>query len=292
MALAAICSLALGGHPTALGAQGDALTLNEIMELRRRGVPTRRILRSAQDYCVAFTVNDSVERELVAVGADTALIGGIRQACVMSLPTVTLPDGVLLDDNFTAMSGVPPFTAPDRLCSARPDGSGLRVENRRLGVGCALGYPFDLGATSVRVELTIAELQGKRGAMAALGFGKSVDSWDQYSFSVTNDDRFEVCQAAGGRCRAVMVHKRDGAVRPAGATATADSARAAGPPEIRLVVEIRGRLLSFFVGDDLVGTYSTSDPITGSLSLGVGARSTAVFKRLRVERIEEVATPR
>jgi hypothetical protein len=289
--LLAVCVAGVGGTPVNVTAQGDALTLTEILDLRRRGVPTRRILRNAQDYCVAFTFDDSVERELVAVGGDTTLIRGIRQSCVATLPMVQLPSGILLDDNFATMSDLPSFTAPDRLCTTRPDGKGLRMENRRIAVGCAIGYPFDLTATSVRIELTLGELQGKRGAMAALGFGKSLDSWDQYSFAVTNDDRFETCHSVSGRCQALIAPRRAGSSGGPAAQASADSARAARPSEMRIVVEIRGRAVSFYVGDELVGTYTATNPITGSLSLGVGSRSSAVFKRLRVERIEEVATP-
>ena len=291
VAAVAVCAAWLGATPVTATAQTDALTLNEIVDLRRRGVPTRRILRSAQDYCVAFTVNDSVERELVAVGADTALIRGIRQSCVVTAPTLKLPAGVQLDDDFATMSGLPSFTAPDRLCTARPDGKGLRMENRRTAVGCAIGYPFDLAGTSVRIELTVAELQGRRGAMAALGFGKSDASWDQYSFAVTNDDRFEACHSVDGRCQALMAHKRGPTVGGTAANGSADSTQAARPSEVRIAVEIRGRVLSFYVGDELVGTHTTTDPIVGSLSLGVGSRSSAIFKRLRVERIAEVATP-
>jgi hypothetical protein len=290
-ALLIVCVAAVGGSPVRATAQGDALSLTEILDLRRRGVPTRRILRNAQDYCVAFTVDDSVERELVAVGADTALIRGIRQSCVAALPTLKLPAGVLLDDNFATMAGLPSFTAPDRLCTTRPDGKGLRMENRRIAVGCAIGYPFDLTGVSVRIELTLGELEGKRGAMAALGFGKSTDSWDQYSFAVTNDDRFEACHSVAGRCQPLIAPKRAAPGNGSAAHAASDSARAARRAEMRVVVEIRGRVLSFYVGQELVGTYTTMDPIAGALSLGVGSRSSAVFKSLRVERIEEVATP-
>jgi hypothetical protein len=289
--LAAACIAGLGGAPAAVGAQGDALTLDEIIDLRRRGVPTRRILRSVQDYCVAFTVNDSVERELVAVGADTILVRGIRQSCVVTLPMVKLPAGILLDDNFVTMSGLPSFTAPDRLCATRPNGNGLRMENRRLAVGCAIGYPFDLTGTNVRIELTLGDLQGRRGAMAALGFGKSADSWDQYSFAVTTDERFEACHSVGGRCQALIGQKRVAVASGTVAAQASDSTHIARPTEIRIAVEIRGRVLSFYIGDELVGTHTATDPITGSLSLGVGSRSSAVFKRVRVERIEEVATP-
>lgn len=280
LALAVTCIAGLDAVPVTLRAQGDALTLQEVLDLRRRGVSSRQILRGAQAYCVAFTVNDSVEHELTAAGADTALIGGIRQSCVVTSPSVQLASGVLADDNFTTMSGFPPFTSADRLCTARPDGGGLRVENRRRGIGCAIGYPFELAGSSVRVELTVVALQGRNGAMAALGFGTNEDSWDQYSFGITNEGLFELCMSVRGRCQQLLFQKR---IAPR---------RAERPSETRLAVEIRGREISLYIDDAHVGTYSAPRPVDGSLSLGVGSASTAVFSRLRVERLEGLATSR
>lgn len=280
LGLAVTCAAGLDGFPAALRAQGDPLTLSEVLDLHRRGVSSRQILRSAQAYCVAFVVNDSAERQLLAVGADTVLIGGIRQSCVAASPSVQLAPGVFADDNFTAMSGFRPFTAGDRLCSARPDARGLRVENRRRGVGCAIGHPLELGDSNVRVELTVAELHGQRGAMAALGFGKDNDSWDQYSFGITNEGLFELCMSAGGRCRQLLFQKRVTTMPPEGVSQT------------RLKVEIRGREVSLYVDDERVGTYLAARAIVGSLSLGVGSASTAVFSRLRVERLEDLSTSR
>jgi hypothetical protein len=274
LSLAIAFTLALAGLPTAGRAQGDALTLTEILDLRRRGVSNRQILRSTQEYCVAFAVDAAAERALLEVAGDTILVAGVRQSCVQ------LASGVLLDDNFTALSALGSFTAADRLCIARPDGRGLRVENRRSVVGCAIGYPLQLGEANVRIELTIAEVLGKRGAMAALGVGKDSASWDQYSFGVTNEDVFELCIRVGPRCHRLLSHKR---TVPIGADESA---------ETRLAVEIRGRELSLYINGGLVGTYSAAKPVVGSISLGVGSRSTAVFSRLRVERLEPMAASR
>lgn len=280
VALVVTWAAGLEAVPAPVHAQADPLTLTEVLDLYRRGVSSRQILRSAQLYCVAFAVNDSAERELLSVGADTVLLSGIRQSCVATSASVQLAPGVLADDNFTAMSGFRPFTAGDGLCVARPHPRGLRVENRRRGMGCAIGYPLELGDENVRVELTVVELQGKRGAMAALGFGKSSESWDQYSFGVTNEGLFELCMSVAGRCQQLLFQKRVAGIH------------SAGQSTIRLKVEIRGREMSFYIGDDRVGTYSAARAVVGSLSLGVGSSSTAVFSQLLVARLEAVATSR
>jgi hypothetical protein len=293
LALAIACAVIVGS-PASARAQAEGLTLDEVIDMRRRGVPARRILRSAQEYCVAFAVNDSVERELVAVGADTAFLSGIRQACVVTTPLVQLAAGVLLDDNLRAMGGLPWFSAADRLCTVRPDDRGLRVENRRGSMGCAIGYPFDLAATDVRIELTLAELHGARGAMAALGFGRDGYSWDQYSFGITNDDRFELCLSVAGRCKSLIAQKRIGVVSMAGATrgVKASATDTLRREDIRLAIEIRGREIALFIDGDPVATHTARDVISGSLSLSVGSRSTAVFRRLRVQRLEEAVSAR
>ncbi len=294
-ALAIAYAVAASSVPVTARAQGEALSLTEVLDMRRRGVPSRRILRNAQEYCVSFAVNDSVERALVAVGADTALIAGIRQSCVVATPLMHLPAGVLLDDNLSAMSGLPWFNASDRLCSVRPDSLGLRVENRRGAMGCAIGYPFDLATTNVRIELTIADLHGVTNAMAALGFGRDGYSWDQYSFGITKDDRFELCLSVAGRCKSLVAQKRVTGVSMAGSavavtgTATADTVRRG---DVRIAVELRGRVIALYIDDERVGTHTAPDAVTGGLSLGVGSRSTAIFKRLRVQRLDEAAAAR
>lgn len=257
--------------PAVLHAQ-EALTLSEVLDLRRRGVASRQILRTAQEYCIDFTVNDSVERALVAVGADTLLVGGMRRTCVVT-SALRLPPGVLVDDNFSTISGLTPFTAADRMCVARPNGRGLRVENRRGSFGCGIEYPVELGETNVRVELTVAEIEGKRDAMAALGFGKDSQSWDQYSFAITNEGRFELCISIGGRCQRLLFQRR---IDPG---LTTDSLGT------RIAVEIRGREVGLYIGDARVGEYMAPYDIAGRISLSVGARSAAVFSRLRVARL-------
>jgi hypothetical protein len=261
--------------PVILHAQ-DALTLSEILDLRRRGVPSRQILRTAQEYCIDFTVNDTVVRALVAVGGDTVLLSGIRQTCTVTSP-LRLPPGVLVDDNFPTISGLAAFTAADGLCTAQPNGRGLRVENRRGSFGCGIEYPLELTETQVRVELTVAELEGKRDAMAALGFGKDNHSWDQYSFAITREGRYELCMSVSGKCQRLLFQKR------------IESGLAGDTLGTRIAVEIRGREVALYIEDARVGTYTAPHDVVGRISLSVGARSAAVFSRLRVVRLQGMA---
>jgi hypothetical protein len=273
LGIVAATAVALGAMPVPVRAQGEALTLAEVLDLRRRGVSTRRILQTAQDYCVAFAVTDSVEQELVASGADSALVGGIRQSCVVR-PPVQLPTGVLLDDDFKVLSTLGRFTAVDRLCSVRPDSGGMRLENQRRQRGCSISYPFQLADANVRVELTVAELDGDPGAAAALTLGTGVAAGDQYTFSITTQSRFELCATVGEQCRRVLSDTRAGLVRPGTQS------------ENRIAVEIAGREINLFVNDDRVATYVAERPVAGSISVAVGPRTTAVFSRLRIRRTD------
>jgi hypothetical protein len=137
---------------------------------------------------------------------------------------------------------------------------------------------LELGDANVRVELTVVELRGKRGAMAALGFGRNTDSWDHYSFGITNEGLFELCLSVGGSCKQLLFQKRVAGIRPDGSSDT------------RLTVEIRGREMAFSIDDERVGTYFAPRAVVGSLSLGVGSASTAIFSRLRIERLPALAT--
>lgn len=271
--LVAAVAAALGGTPVRAPAQGDALTLAEVLDLHRRGVSTRRILQTTREYCVAFTVTDSVAQELAASGADSTLVGGIRQSCVVR-PPVQLPAGVLLDDDFRVVSALGQFTAVDRLCTVRPDSGGMRVENQRRERGCAISYPFQLDDANVRVELTVAELDGEPGATVALAFGTTPGASDQYTFSVTAQNRFELCATVGPQCRRLLYETRAGLIRPGTQS------------ENRIAVEIGGREINLFVNDERVGRHLAPDAVVGSISMAVGPRTSAVFSRLRVRRID------
>lgn len=274
--VAAAAITLLAGTPARGNAQNDALTLAEVIDLQRRGVSTRRILQTAREYCVAFAVTDSVVRELVASGAASTLVDGIRESCVVT-PPVQLPPGVLLDDDFRVVSSLGRFTAIDRLCSVRPDSGGMRVENQRRESGCAISYPYQLDAANVRVELTVAELDGEPGARVALAFGSSVSASDEYTFSVTAQNRFELCTTVGQQCRRLLYESRAGLLRPGTRS------------ENRIAVEIGGREINLYVNDERVGRYLAADAVIGNISLAVGPRTSAVFSRLRVKRIDALA---
>ncbi len=173
LGLVSACVLTLAASAPALPGQANALSLSEVLSLQQRGVSARQILRSARDYCIAFTVTDSIGRALAAAGADTMLLSGLRDACVVK-PSPPLPPGVLLDDDFKS-AGL--FAAGDHLCAVRPDARGLRIENRRE-TGCAIAYPLALDSGDVRLELSVAELAGNARATVVLGFGKDSVSWD------------------------------------------------------------------------------------------------------------------
>ncbi len=274
----AACALTPAVVPAQLHAQAEALTLSEVLDLRRRGVSTRQILRNAQQYCVAFTVTDSVERALLASGADSVLVGGIRKACIVAPPSVESLSGVLLDDNFAAASTLGRLAASDRLCTVNPADKGMRIDNRRPELGCAIAYPFEVGDGDVRIELTMTELGRDGRAAAVFGFGKSNASWEQYSFRMTADNHFELCAGSDGACRRLLFDKRRASPSPV------------PPADSRMAVEIRRREILLYINDERVGAYLASRPVTGGLSVGVGPRTTAVFNRLVVRRLDGLAS--
>ncbi len=253
----------LGAVP-ALGAQTPALTLAEVLELRTQGVSSRQILRSAKQYCIAFTVTDSIERQLGAVGADSTLVAGLRTACsnrdlpaVGAAPAAAPPD-VLLDDDFTSGGGRGGFGASDRRCSAQTDETGLHLENRGRDAVCVTGYPSDPLDDNVRIELTVNRLGANKQGIVVLGFGRDPDLGLQYSFSVTSDRRVELCRTEGGTCQR-LIYK-------AGVPAVHVGAN----DENRLAVEVRGRKLTLIVNGVTIDTYTANRSVSGALSLGVG----------------------
>jgi hypothetical protein len=95
--------------------------------------------------------------------------------------------------------------------------------------------------------------------------------------AITADNRFELCLSVAGRCRRLVSQRR------AAATRIRESA------QNQLAVEIRGREISLYLNEERVGTYLANQPVAGTVSLGVGPRTTAVFNRLRAQRAERVA---
>lgn len=250
------------------GAQTKALTLAEVIDLRKNGVSTRQILRNAREYCITFAMNDSVRRELSVAGADTTLVGGLGDVCTTqraARPAVP----PLIDDEFVRTSSSQAFAWSDRRCRARFDSIGIRLENASSDAQCMMRYPSaELGA-NVRIELTIAQLGGASGGVALLGFGRSGNTSNQYAVSIGADRTVNLCWNADRVCSPL--------VRPS----VVSGVKLGAGEENQLAVEVRDRDILVFVNGVAVASYAADGSVTGRLSLGVGPRTSLVVRRLR-----------
>jgi hypothetical protein len=255
--------------PSATHAQAQGLTLDEVVEMQHRGVSTRQMLRSAQEYCIAFMLTDSTLRVLRAAGAEQQLLDGLRQTCTTEAPLARMQPGMLLDVDFSKASALGEFTAEDGLCTARFARNGLRFENRRREGGCVIGYPSDPLEGPVRIELTMSDLGAQRPGTVVLGFGRDGDGWNHYSFSIDTYQRAELCLNLGDKCRRLVARSRvTGILIQPGA-------------KNQLVVDVRGRNLTLAVNGQQVGTYTADSPVNGGLVIGVGAMTKVVFEQLK-----------
>jgi len=261
-------SVLLAVPATRLAAQTKALTLAEVIDLRKNGVSTRQILRNAREYCISFTMNDSVRRELSGAGADTTLVGGLGDVCSTQRalrPAVP----ALIDDEFVRTSSSQAFAWSDRRCRARFDSSGIRLENASSDAQCMMRYPSAELAANVRIELTVAQLGAVPGGVALLGFGRSGNTANHYAVSIGADRSVNLCWNADRLCSPL--------VRP-----SVVSGVKLGPgDENQLAVEIRDRDILVFVNGVAVASYAADGSVTGRLSLGVGPRTSLVVRRLR-----------
>jgi hypothetical protein len=249
-------------------AQTKALTLAEVIDLRKNGVSTRQILRNAREYCISFAMNDSARRELSVAGADTTLVGGLGDVCsTQRAARPAVPP--LIDDEFVRTSSSQAFAWSDRRCRARFDSIGIRLENASSDAQCMMRYPSAELAANVRIELTIAQLGTSPAGMALLGFGRSGNTSNHYAVSIGADRRVDLCWNADRVCSPLV---RPGLV----------SGVKLGPgEENQLAVEIRDREISVFVNGAAVASYTADGAVSGRLSLGVGPRSSLVVRRLR-----------
>lgn len=266
-ALSAVVLMAVA--PAArLGAQGKALTLAEVIDLRKNGVSTRQILRNAREYCIAFLMSDSVRRELSVAGADTMLVGGLVDVC--STQRAARPAAPpLIDDDFARTSATQSFAWSDRRCKARFDSVGIRLENNSADAQCLMRYPSAELAASVRLELTVAQLGASANGVALLGFGRGGNATNHYAVSIGADRRVELCWNADRICSPLV---RPGSVQ---------GVKLGPGEENQLAVEIRDREIAVFVNGVGVANYTADGPVTGRLSLGVGPRTSLVVRRLR-----------
>ena len=251
-----------------ISAQTKALTLAEVIDLRKNGVSSRQILRNAREYCISFSMNDSVRRELSVAGADTTLVGGLGDVCsTQRSARPALPP--LIDDEFVRTSSSQAFAWSDRRCRARFDSSGIRLENASSDAQCLMRYPSAELAANVRIELTVAQLSASPGGTALLGFGRSGNTSNHYAVSVGADRRVDLCWNADRVCSPL--------VRPG----VAAGVKLGPGEENQVAVEIRDHEISVFVNGAAIANYTADGPVTGRLSLGVGPRTSLVVRRLR-----------
>jgi len=86
-AMLGVTALLLAATPLRAQTAVKALSLAEVIDLHQHGVSSRQILRSAQTYCIDFSMeDDSVRRQLTVAGSDTLLVGGLTNVCTTAKP--------------------------------------------------------------------------------------------------------------------------------------------------------------------------------------------------------------
>jgi hypothetical protein len=255
----------------------QALTLTEVVELRRGGVPTSQILQSAREYCVAFIVADSAERELRSAGADSTLIEGLRGVC--RAPTVALASAAetaasfFIDDDFKEIKRLPTSVLSSQPCRSRYDDNGFTLTSADAQLGCTVGYPSGALEGDLRIEVDVAVSSGSN-ATVAIGFARARTSWDRLSFNVQSNGRYELCRFTGPRCTRLIPTN-------SGTQAWRRAARA----QNRLAIEIEGTIVRLFVNDTKVAETDAGGDTTGHIVLGVGPSASVNFRQLRVTRL-------
>ncbi|HEX6049650.1 MAG TPA: hypothetical protein VFZ21_10280 [Gemmatimonadaceae bacterium] len=255
--------------PVQQDAAQPGITLAEMIELKRSGVSSRQILRSAQTYCIAFLLSDSVAR-IIGDSLDQTMVEPLRQACTTESAIAHVEPGTLLDADFGRASAIREFVSQDRLCSVRYERPGLRFANRRQGGGCVIGYPSDAVDGELRIELTVSDLASRRTNTVVLGFGRIREEWNHYSYSIDAQQQVELCVNVRTTCRRLLQRARVAAVSVQPGAKN------------RLEVELRGRNIHLGVNGQRVATYVADAPVTGTLVLGTGANSSVIFERLTV----------
>lgn len=271
MRLTTICGLAallaVAGRPAR--AQTEALSVDDVVQLRQRGVSTHQILYYARTYCVAFVLTDSIERLLRAAGADGTLLEGLRVTCTTEAPLTRRTAGTLLDVEFASAHGLPGSNSSDGLCSATFETGGLRFDNWRRDAACLIDYPSDPIPAGVSLELTISGLAASYEQVAVLGFGHPSGLAIHYLLSIGRDQRVRLSWNSASSSRTLLDRYASGI----GATPS-------GRDVVR--VDVRGRQLRVVVDGKTVGIAEAPDDVSGGLMLGVGPRTKVLFEHLRV----------
>ena len=262
-------ALLLAATPLRAQSAVKALSLGEVLDLRQHGVSSRQILRSAREYCIAFSVDDSVRRQLTIAGADTLLVGGLSNVCSTAKPPEKPPAPPIVDDEFAVSSTSQGFTWPNPRCKARFENDGVRIEDTSADALCMVRYPSEDLPSDLRLDLEISQLGLTQQGSVVLGFGRQERSGHYYSVSVSADRQVELCWNAERACNSLF---KASAVESVQTDANATN---------HVIVELRGQEIAIIVNDKRVGQYNADAPVAGKLMVGVGPQSSVVFARLK-----------
>ena len=254
-----------------LGAQSavKSLSLTEVIDLRAHGVSSRQILRSAREYCIAFSMDDSVRRQLTVAGADTLLVGGLSNVCSTAKPPEPPPAQPIVDDTFAQTSTSQGFTWSNPRCKARFEADGVRMENTGTDALCMVRYPSAELPSDVRVDLEVSQLGLSSRGSVLLGFGRQERSGNYYSMTVSADRKVELCWNVGRVCNSLVTFANVAAVETDPTAAN------------HAVVEVHGQEITLFVNDKRVGQFAADAAVGGKLILGVGPQTSLLLVRLR-----------
>jgi hypothetical protein len=245
-----------------------ALSLTEVIDLRQHGVSSRQILRSAREYCIAFSIDDNVRRQLSIAGADTLLVGGLSNVCTTVRPPERPPAPPLVDDEFAQTSTAQGFTWSNPRCKARFENEGVRMQNTGTDALCMVRYQADLPA-DIRLDLEVLQLAATPRGSVLLGFGRQERSGNYYSVSVSADRRVELCWNADNVCNSLFKTSNVAAVQSDSSVAN------------HVTVEMRGQEIGLLVNETRVGQFTADTPVSGKLMVGVGPQTSLLLVRLR-----------
>lgn len=262
-------TLLLAATPLRAQSAVKALSLGEVIDLRQHGVSSRQILRSAREYCIAFSLDDSVRRQLTVAGADTLLVGGLSNVCSTAKPPEKPPVPPIVNDEFALSNTSQGFTWTNPRCKARFENEGVRMDDVSSDALCMVRYPAGDMPADVRLDLEISQLGLTQHGSILLGFGRQDRSGNYYSLRVSADRQVELCWNADRACNSLF--------KAASVEAVQTDANATN----HVIVEVRGQEISLLVNDKRVGEYTADAPVIGKLMVGVGPQTSLVLVRLR-----------
>ena len=262
-------ALLLSATPLRAQSAVKALSLGEVLDLRQHGVSSRQILRSAREYCIAFSLDDSVRRQLTVAGADTMLVGGLSDVCSTAKPPEKPPVPPIVNDEFAISNTSQGFTWTNPRCKARFENEGVRMEDASNDALCIVRYPSAEMPSDVRLDLEISQLGLMQHGSVLLGFGRQERSGNSYSVSVSADRQVELCWNADRACSSLLK------------VSAVDAVQTDANGTNHVIVELRGQEISLLVNDKRIGQYTADAPVVGKLMIGVGPQTSLVFVRLR-----------